>query len=626
MGGGTKNDVNNKGAAGGGNKGGAGGGKKKAALKDAHMMLSLALSGRTPKDGDIMSIGLCVFTPADTTIHGVRQWNLTPQHARPFSNVDVCGFWNGKPEVVDRLMRDRVPAAQACAEILEWLGGYGGKVTLVGNPLMSLYGFWAELFQQHGPTGGGALPWGFSGVCAKSFCSGVIGAAVKDLAKHPTYVAWHEGMATTSVPGNDAAVGAIVYCHASAAASAATAVSAPAAAAAADAIPSAVAWACERPACLDPVQPLGAVSDDVAGLDFVEYPKITDVDFADAGAMVASAGIDPATEWIASEKVHGANLSLWSDGKAVLAGRRTDFLKRADGKGFFDFDRLAARVHNAMIAAFDRAAAVAEQQGLVDATTAAAGHEGPSRMTHAVVYGEIAGGEYQHAAVPTDIRGRRVQAGVQYASTNFFYVFDVAVRVVDPAAGAAKLVFLPTTEIASVFPSETVAACDGALLVAQPLATGSFAEVAARPADFQSTIPAILGLPQLATPNFAEGLVIRPVRDVRLAGGKRVIFKHKHPMFKEFQSAGAADLPRAELFFSLITKQRVASVASKHTADVRDNDAALADLVRRDAESDAAELLAARGEEDPSMDTFVSAHRDAIAQSVALAIAAFRAA
>lgn len=45
----------------------------------------------------------------------------------------------------------------------------------------------------------------------------------------------------------------------------------------------------------------------------------------------------PDVEWVATEKVHGANFQMVSDGKEVRCGKRTAFLSENDSKEFFGF-------------------------------------------------------------------------------------------------------------------------------------------------------------------------------------------------------------------------------------------------------------------------------------------------
>jgi Rnl2 family RNA ligase len=590
---------------------------KKVKLADPHIAISVALSGRTPVDGDIMSLGACIFTPADRTIHGVRQWNLLPQHPRPFQNPEVVGFWSSKPQVIDLLMRDREEPGHVFKELVSWAASFG-KLTLVGLPLMTSYGFLAQALQRYVP--GAAVPWGFSGVCAKSYCSGVAGVASKDINKSDLYESWHESFDFNQLPGNDAAVVAVIYInaanhHGASPAAATTNGSNDDAAAAAPKKPVAGAiWACEKPPITTPVPPLPAVVADEAPFRFLEYPKIVDVDFEDAPKLANSVVNREVAEgqWVATEKVHGSNMGIWTDGSVIRASKRSGFLKKADGAAFFGFDRLVAAIKDAVLAVHG------------DTVKRAMELTAPEEIEveSVVVFGEIAGGEYVHESVAPDIRGRRVQAGVQYSPTNFFYAFDVAfVR-----KGSDKLEFLPLDVARGVVERDSEDTPASQLLWARPLLLGNMAAALAHEEEFQSTIPARLGLPKLAAPNFAEGLVIRPLRDVTLPDGRRLIFKNKHPMFREFQSQGASTLAAHELIFALVNEARVAAVASKHLQTEVASDAQLRALVIDDVMEDARRLLEKRGDpHNAHLPSIRDAYAEALAQSVQTAISAFRA-
>ena len=72
-------------------------------------------------------------------------------------------------------------------------------------------------------------------------------------------------------------------------------------------------------------------------------------------------------------------------------------------------------------------------------------------------------------------------------------------------------------------------------MYAQALHVGSLDDAMAYSLDFNSTIPARLGLPQLED-NLAEGVVIKPTRAFTIETPKgpiRPILKRKHPQFAE---------------------------------------------------------------------------------------------
>lgn len=128
-------------------------------------------------------------------------------------------------------------------------------------------------------------------------------------------------------------------------------------------------------------------------------------------------------------------------------------------------------------------------------------------------------------------------------------------------------------------------------LYAEPLATGTLQAMISYPLGFESKLPAKFGLPPLDKPNVAEGIVIKPIKDIILEskkGPRRVIFKRKVEGFAEVKPRGrdrvangykkqAAEggatwtpdsdsqdfeLLRYEIL-ALITTQRVVNVVSK---------------------------------------------------------------
>ena len=125
-------------------------------------------------------------------------------------------------------------------------------------------------------------------------------------------------------------------------------------------------------------------------------------------------------------------------------------------------------------------------------------------------------------------------------------------------------------------------------LYAEPLATGTLQDMISYPLGFESKLPAKFGLPPLDKPNIAEGIVIKPIKDVFIEskkGPKRVIFKRKVEGFAEVKPRGRErvangyrkqaeptwmpnsdgqdfELLRYEML-ALITTQRVVNVVSK---------------------------------------------------------------
>ena len=78
---------------------------------------------------------------------------------------------------------------------------------------------------------------------------------------------------------------------------------------------------------------------------------------------------------------------------------------------------------------------------------------------------------------------------------------------------------------------------DSGFMYAEPLCTGTLQQVLDYPLGFITKLPAKFGLPPITEkPNVAEGVVIKPLKNVMLEsknGPKRVIFKRKVENFME---------------------------------------------------------------------------------------------
>ena len=145
----------------------------------------------------------------------------------------------------------------------------------------------------------------------------------------------------------------------------------------------------------------------------------------------------------------------------------------------------------------------------------------------AIMYGELCGGLYRHPGVPRVEGAVRVQGRVDYSPDNEWVPFDLM------ADGRF------------VGPDELAELCAWAGLPSQQIVfRGPLEECLRFDPNFQDTTGHDLwGLPLIGG-NAAEGVVVKPVRDVRL-GGRRLVFKLKAPKFKERIRATKAALAEA---------------------------------------------------------------------------------
>eukprot|EP00164_Ancoracysta_twista_P002640 GFYU01003514.1.p1 GENE.GFYU01003514.1~~GFYU01003514.1.p1 ORF type:complete len:361 (-),score=78.30 GFYU01003514.1:23-1060(-) len=293
-------------------------------------------------------------------------------------------------------------------------------------------------------------------------------------------------------------------------------------------------------------------------LEFHKYPKLK---YSPEGGQV-----EAVKKWVATEKVHGSNFSIyWSGGDPhttpFTVAKRTGFLTPKAESEYYNYKEWLDQDKNktAIAALYDRVAA--HQQRTVGTFT----------MT---VYGELFGGWYPteeqspqwrgaEDSVPPRIRKGRyvgspeaqaVQEGIYYCPTIEFYVFDVAVEEV----------YLSYEEMHNM--------CQHiGLLHAQPLKIGTLSDVMEYSLEFDSTVPPLLGLHRLpAGTNTAEGIVIRPYSHVKTRDADRYhnfVFKMKHSKFSEVKSEGVQGSSASGTCTSVVlkyaTKNRYDAVVSK---------------------------------------------------------------
>lgn len=272
------------------------------------------------------------------------------------------------------------------------------------------------------------------------------------------------------------------------------------------------------------------------------------------------------SEWIASEKVHGANFCLETDGFTVEYASRTS--KLGSGAGFLNTELTMPAYHEFAKEAFRLA-----KQLHAD-------------LRKLLIYGEYFGGYYPgHKPAPGS---RTVQKGVAYSPGNHFYAFDVSLD------GAGYMDFDG---------ARSLLLAAGFSLVAAPLFRGSLDDMLSIDVEsFKTTLPLLLGHPPLDRFQIAEGLVIRPVREV-MWGSHRAILKKKARAFWEVTNqAGMAmkvakergdkdvvslDQMAFEAAKGYVNENRILSVISKDPDLVQNSqEHKLAGLLTKDAWED----------------------------------------
>eukprot|EP00927_Polykrikos_kofoidii_P008245 TRINITY_DN13418_c0_g1_i1.p1 TRINITY_DN13418_c0_g1~~TRINITY_DN13418_c0_g1_i1.p1 ORF type:complete len:401 (+),score=49.67 TRINITY_DN13418_c0_g1_i1:37-1203(+) len=211
-------------------------------------------------------------------------------------------------------------------------------------------------------------------------------------------------------------------------------------------------------------------------------------------AVIAKLGSQ--CDWIASEKVHGANFCFETDGQHIGYASRTS--KLGQNAGFYSAHETMPRYHPHVLEAF-RLAKRHKQS-----------------LAGLLIFGEYFGGYYP--GHPVEPGRKKVQGGVAYSPDHHFYAFDVR---------------LDDEEHMDFDDARALLLEAGFPLVAAPLKRGPLDELLAIDVEvLETTLPSQLGHPPLDRFRIAEGIVIRPAKEVQF-GCHRAILKKKSKAFWE---------------------------------------------------------------------------------------------
>jgi Rnl2 family RNA ligase len=212
------------------------------------------------------------------------------------------------------------------------------------------------------------------------------------------------------------------------------------------------------------------------------------------------------TDWVVTEKIHGANFGIVTDGSEVRFAKRKEFLQ--PDEDFFDYQSLKSQLAYQAKEIFK--ILQAEQ----------------NQLLKVFVYGELFGGEYPHPDVPAVPHVQAVQTGIYYSPKIEYFAFDVAVEM---KGNRLTRVYQDYDKALSLFQQVGI-------MGAEPLFMGKYEEALAYSPEFDSTISTLLDLPKLPFRNPAEGIVIKPVKLIYVEtpkGKVRPILKIKIPEFAE---------------------------------------------------------------------------------------------
>lgn len=205
-------------------------------------------------------------------------------------------------------------------------------------------------------------------------------------------------------------------------------------------------------------------------------------------------------EWVATEKVHGANYSYWYDGADLWHGKRSGVC----GDDFFG----SHKIH--------------KYDPQIELTYEALEEAGVLEFGDTmVIYGEIFGGNFFG-----DKEGgsKVVQRGVDYHPGTEFMAYDVQILAADEERNDKILSYAEMV----LYVAEEIPLCP-------ELERGTFYDMIALENDFPSKVPGVFGLeaPE-GKKSQCEGFVMRPVNGEKFLGnGVRCIIKSKNAVYSE---------------------------------------------------------------------------------------------
>lgn len=228
---------------------------------------------------------------------------------------------------------------------------------------------------------------------------------------------------------------------------------------------------------------------------FKKYPSIENT-YRKKSIEIIKSVVSEDQEFAVLEKIHGANFSFWSDGVKVTAAKRSGPIET--GSSFYNCWPVVERYKKDVLALTRY---LIQRDG----------------VESVAVFGELCGGAYNHPDVEK-FNVKAVQKGVQYCPNQEFIAFDVMVdgKFID-------------------FHDAFITLSSFEIPTAPVMHTGYLDECLDFMNEFQTNVPEIFDLPPIEG-NTCEGVVVRPVNEITLPNGNRLILKNKNEKFSEKKS------------------------------------------------------------------------------------------
>ncbi len=235
-------------------------------------------------------------------------------------------------------------------------------------------------------------------------------------------------------------------------------------------------------------------------------------------------------EWVAEEKIHGANFSFWITESDLKVAKRSGFLDEKELHSFYRCGKVVEKYRGSCHQLFQIVNVWVQNQG-----------HGPLKQV--VIYGELFGGWYPHPEVPRVKDVVAIQKEIAYNPDLDYLVFDLYVKIQENQGF-----------FVDVWTRNQLLGRAG-FFVPVPLMKGTLEECLAHPNMFPTTIPKRLGFPEIED-NICEGIVIRPVVDLRFSNHRRVMLKTKNEKFAERRPGRKVDLKKVDLLSSFSAQLR----------------------------------------------------------------------
>ena len=209
------------------------------------------------------------------------------------------------------------------------------------------------------------------------------------------------------------------------------------------------------------------------------------------------------SRWCVLEKVHGSNFCFIYDikTKTMEYAKRKEILSKDET--FFGYKSI-----------------LKETLPKIEKIVQSVVLRKPDPNSKICIYGELFGGLYPHKNVEKNLSISPVQTGIYYSPNLHFYAFDISILEADDEQ------YMDYDISLSIFKNSGI-------LYAEPLLIGSYEEAIEFKINFITTIPNKLKLEPIEN-NQAEGIIIKPMKEIRINNGKdRAIIKKKILEFSE---------------------------------------------------------------------------------------------